>query len=633
MLDKMRDSANSWIIKAIFAIIIIVFVFAFGMGQFSGKNDPAIAYVDDTPISTQEFMRVYRQTADYFKKQNPNLDSDYFQSSEFKKMILGRLVNSYVLRNEAEKLGITFSKTELYYSISSIPFFHGADKQFDKNIYNSYLRANHMSAATFEHDQKISHLVQKLQTYVALPVRPTEAEARDIFNWAASQVKAEYIAFPAENYSAGIKISDKQIEEYYNKNQEKFRVPETASISYLEFTPKEMAKYEKVTDEEIKQYYEAYKDNYKQDAKVKASHILISVDENADKAEVKKAKAKIEKIYAQAKKGADFAKLAQKYSEGPSSTVGGELGWFDKKSMVKPFADKAFSMKVGDVSEPVRTRFGFHIIKLEDKKEAGTQTLADVKSKIKATISEDKAAGSIHEKLDNAIDMAASGMKLEKIADEIGVVVKQVEKTTVDALKQQFGMKPEAAKTVFNLAINTVSEIPVAIDNGYIIVQKDVDTPSFIKPLKDVKDSIVNYLEKDHAKIAAKTAAEEVLKKLIDPKTAKAEQDEIQADVRTTEAFGRNGFIPGLGMSKNLVEDTFNAADSHWLNKVYELEDGYVIARLDERIPPKEGQWEKQKEVIMNSLQREQTNTILNSFVTELRKKADIKITRPDVLK
>lgn len=633
MLDKMRDSANSWIIKAIFAIIIIVFVFAFGMGQFSGKNDPAIAYINDTPISTQEFMRVYRQTADYLKQQNQNLDSDYFQSPEFKQMILGRLINSYVLREEAEKLGLSFSNAELYNAISSIPFFHSQNGTFDRNIYQAYLRSNHQTPATFEHDQKISHLIQKLQSYVTIPAKPTEAEAKDIFKWAASQVKAEYVEFPAEDYLSGVKVSDKEIEDFYKNNQDRFTVPETATISYLEFTPKEMAKYEKVTDDEIKQYYEAYKDNYKQDAQVKASHILIGVDQNAPESEVKKAEAKIEKIYAKAKKGQDFAKLAKKYSEGPSSAVGGELGWFDKKSMVKPFADEAFSMNPGDISAPVRTRFGFHIIKVEDKKAAGTKSLADVKSEIHSTIAEDKSAGTIHEKLDNAIDMAASNMKLDKIADEIGIVVKKAEQATEESLKSDFGMKPEAAAKVFNLALNAVSEIPVAIDNGYIIVEKTKDTPSFVKPLPEVKDSIVTLLKNQNAMKAAKAAAALVLGKLTDKKTAAAENDKIAADIKSTDAFGRNGYIPDLGMNKRLVDDTFNARNKSWMNQLYEVQNGYVIARLDERIAPKEELWEQQKDVILNSLEREQQNQILNSFVTELRKNTEIKISRPDILK
>lgn len=633
MLDKMRENANSWIIKALFAIIIIVFVFAFGMGQFDGKTDPAVAYVDDTPITTQEFMRIYRQTADYLRNQNPNLDSEYFQSPEFKKMILGQLVNSYLLKNEAEKLGISFSNSELYYSISNIPVFQNEEGKFDKNIYQSYLRSNQMSPATFEHEQKVSNLVQKLQSYVSLPARPTEAEAREIFNWAAEKVQIDYIEFPASDYDKGIKISTKQIKDFYDKNQERFRIPETATISYLAFTPEEMAKYEKVTSKEVEQYYNAYKDSFQQDEQVKARHILISVDENAPESEVKKAKAAIDRIYAKAKITKDFGKLAEKYSEGPSSANGGELGWFSRESMVKPFADKAFSMDKGEISEPVRTRFGFHIIKVDDKREAGTQSLEQVKSKIESTIAEDKAAGTIHEKLDNAIDMAASGMKLEKIADDIGVVVKKAEQVTVDKLKQAFGMKQEAATKVFNLAQGSISEIPVAIDNGYIIVEKTEDIPSSIQPLEEVKESISSFLENEQAKKLAKAKAALTLGKLVKEKTAKAEMKKVKKNLQTSEPFGRDGFIPGVGMNQRLAGDAFNAQDTGWINQLYELPDGFIIARLDDRIPPKEEMWEQQKQAILGTMQREHANRILSSFVAELREKAEIKVAQPELLK
>ncbi len=168
MMDILRQNAQNWGIKILFAIIIIVFVFAFGMSGFDGNTDPVIAYVNDEPVPTQEFMQVYRETAEAMRAQNPNLDSDQLQSPEFKKAVLGQMVSQKLLEAEAERLGISVSNSELSYSISQIPAFAGADGKFDMNLYQNFLQMRQMSAATFENDMRNSNLIQKLQQYITL---------------------------------------------------------------------------------------------------------------------------------------------------------------------------------------------------------------------------------------------------------------------------------------------------------------------------------------------------------------------------------------------------------------------------------------------------------------------------------
>lgn len=632
MLDIMRQKAQGWGIKVLFGIIILVFIFAFGMSGFDGNTDPVIAYVNDEPIPTQEFIKVYRQTADMLREQNPKIDPDQLQSPEFKKAILNQMINSKILESEAKRLGIGISNSELYNEISKIPAFSNTDGKFDKLRYQGFLQGRQMSAATFEQDMRKSSTIQKIQEYVAIPAEPTEAQARALFDWAGERAQIDYYYVSGADFLDKANVSDSEIEAYYKANPNKFTIPASSTVKYISFTPEELAVYENVSPEEMNKYYAANKGHYKQDAQVKASHILILVDEKASPDEIKKAEAKINKILAKAKSGQDFAKLAEKYSEGPSKSKGGELGWFSRGSMVKPFEEAAFKLKKGEISEPVRTRFGFHIIKIEDTRAAGQKSFDQVKSEIKSTIAQEKASDSISAKLDHALDLVASGMKLDAVAEELGIAVQTTAKATIENLTRAFGMTEDAAKSIIALPKGNTTEMPIAVDNGYLIAQKIEEIPAALSPLDEVKKDIKEFLSQKQAMMLAKAEATVVMGKLSTPATAKEEFESIKKDLKTSESFGRDGFIPGLGMNPKLAETAFSSTKDTWMPQAFELPGGYVVARLDELIPPSDKAWESQKAAILSSLGRQQANEIINSFMHELRTKAKIEVVRPDLL-
>ncbi|TIH12259.1 peptidylprolyl isomerase [Marinifilum sp. JC120] len=632
MMDILRQNAQSWGIKIAFGIIIAVFIFAFGAGGFNGDTDPVIAYVNDQPVPTQEFMQVYRETAEALRAQNPTIDSDQLQAPEFKKAVLEQLVSKKLLEAEALKLGISVSNSELSYGISQIPAFADQDGKFDMNLYQAFLQSRQMSAATFENDMRNSALIQKLQEYVTLPVKPTEAEARALFDSASEKVQIDYYYVSGADFVKNMNISDKEIEAFYKANPDKFTIPGRSIVKYIAFTPEELSINETVTPEEIKAYYEANKESFQQEEQLKARHILITVDENAPDKDVAAAEKKIKKVLAKAKSGQDFGKLAKKYSEGPSNSKGGELGWFGHGAMVKPFEDAAFALKKGEVSKPVRTRFGWHLIKIDDVREAGQKELDQVKDEISSMIAQEKAADSITDKLDHAIDLLASGLKLDKVSDEIGVAFKKSEQATVQNLSRAFGMTESAAQTIIALPKGSATEMPVAIDGGYILVEKEEDVPPTLSPLKDQKQDIDSFLSQQRAMQLAKVKAMAIVAQLTNEQTAAKELKSIKKDLKTSEPFGRDGFVPGLGMNPKLAQAAFATKKDQWMSEVFELPGGFIVARVDDRIPPKEEAWEAQKEMVMNALFQQRANEVFNAFLTELRTKAQVEYVRKDLL-
>lgn len=629
MLDKMRQNASSWVIKALFAIIILAFIFAFGMGGMNNSGDPIIAYVNEEPITTVAFQQAYEEYRENLHRQNPNISAEQLQDPQIKQIVLSQLINMKLIRDEAARLGIGATDKEVSEGIKRIPAFQNEQKVFEFQRYEAMLRQNHLTKAQFEADFRLEQTVNKLQTLIGLPARVSEQEARKMFDWAREEVQINYLLVSPKDYVEDTSPSDEEISAFYDENKEKFTRPAQVVIKYITFTPEKLAQFQDVSDEEAKAYYAAHSDTLVQKEEVNARHILLKVEESADQKEVDKVLARIEKIRERALAGEDFPKLAQEYSEGPSAPNGGDLGWFGRDGgMVKAFEDAAFSLAKGEVSQPVRTRFGWHIIKIEDRKDPSQMTFEDVESEIKQILAEEKATDKLSDLLDQTLDQLASGMKIGEIADDIGVFTNESEPIVLEQIQQNFGMKAEAAKVLFDLPETMSTETPLSIRDGYIIAQKVKDIPPTLPPVSEVKAAIIKHLQKLKAVDKAREKAADLLAKARDGKLEASEK----ALVKTSRPFGRQGMVPDLGTNQKLVADAFMAQAGDWLPQTYDLPVGVVVASLDKRVPAQSDTWEMEKMFWLASITQKYQNEMFQSFLAELRSKAKTELVRQDLL-
>ena len=209
------------------------------------------------------------------------------------------------------------------------------------------------------------------------------------------------------------------MEKYFDDHKETYRVPEKIKVAYVVFDPDAYKDQMKVSEDQIKDYYEDNLDTFKEKKQVKARHILFMLAENASKEEEEKVKQKAMSVLQQARAGADFAELAKKHTEDPSGKEsGGDLGYFSAGQMVKPFEDAAFKLKKEEISDLVRTPFGYHIIKVEDVKEAKTKTLEEVRGQILATLQKTATTDMAHEKALSFVDRMPYQADLVKYAAE-----------------------------------------------------------------------------------------------------------------------------------------------------------------------------------------------------------------------
>jgi peptidyl-prolyl cis-trans isomerase D len=627
----MRENASGWIVKILFGIIIVVFVFAFGMSGFDTGQDPVLATVNEQIITRAEFEDAFQRAAEGLRSTNPDVTTAQLQDPQFKQMVLGELINNRLLLDEAARLGVSASDDEVFAAITRQSFFWNQAGAFDRDVYMAALRSVRMTPAQFEANFKKEMIAEKVRDMVRKTAVATPEQTRQMFDWVGEEVRVDYILSSPADFASKVSVTAAEVEEFYAANEERFMVPEQVRVRHLLFTPKDLASRQEVSEEEIDAYYKANSASLRQEEAVKAAHILIlTKDSDTDEAKAE-ARRKIDDIHARAKAGKDFGALARQYSEGPSAVGGGDLGWFGRGDMVPEFEEAAFATPKGQVSDPVKTQFGWHVILVEDRKDAREMTLDEVRQDITRAIAEEKASERVTDLLDQAMDRLVSGMTLEAVADELNMLAVTSRPMAEQGLIQSFGLTPEAAGVVMHLAKGETHKTPLSINGGYMLVEKVEDIPAAPLPLDEVREAITAAITQRKASELAMAEAQDILARLTGPE-GEAAAAALKARITTSEPFDRQGNVPGLGQNQNLADAAFGTTDTAWLPEPFAMEAGVVVARLNEVVPASEATWEEQREAWMEQASRNYQQETLNAYMTGLREQAEIEITRPDLL-
>jgi peptidyl-prolyl cis-trans isomerase D len=630
MLDIMRQGAQSWGIKLLFGIIIAVFVFAFGMGGMQTDKHSTLATVNEQPIKVKEFIRAYERSVQAARQQNPQLTSEMLEQMQFKTQVFSRLVNSALLKAEAERLGLQVPVEQVRREITSIPAFQNEQQSFDRERYQAVLSANSLTPAEFEEQFRHNLLMQKFEEYLSLPATVTEAEARDQFDFVRETATVDYVSFNLEKYKSEVTVSEERIRKYYDDNPEEFTIPAKARIDMLLLTPEGLASAQTVTPEEISAYYDAHSSQFKEEEQVRARHLLLELAEDASSEQEDAVLQKISDIRAEIEAGRPFTEAAEEYSEGPSGPSGGDLGWFGRGRMVPAFEEAAFDLAPGTISEPVRTRFGYHLIMVEEHKPAGTQPLEAVSGDIEDILAREKASDAITTLLDAALEQLLTGSDLTATAEKLELPLERSDFFTKAAGPAGVSMSPEDKAALFDLSKGEPTQEPILLDSGYLLAQKIDERPAKLRPLDDVRAGIEERLTLDEARDKAREAARTALAGI----RAKGNilPEGLKEQVETTAPFSRQGFIQELGMQPELAKSAFASVPGTWLDGTYETPDGAVLASLRELIPPKEEDWETQKQFWMASLEQNRKQELFRSVIQDLRDKAEVVILNGDVL-
>ena len=498
MLDIIRRGAQSWAVKIVFGIIIVVFVF-WGVGNMDRGSRGDLAEVNGEGISQEEFRVEAQRQMEVLRRSMPEISRDEEAQKAFLRSLLNGMIVSKLRQQEAKKLGLFVSDEELRAYIQGQPQFFNDKGEFDNKRYHELLRSNRIASGELEDSYRRQILEGKFQAYISMSVGVSEAEAKNYFNFGLEQRVAEYVLFPASAYKAQVTVSDGEATQYYDVNKERFRQPARMNIDYIALTPKALAAKYNVTPAEIETFYKENAASFVALPKFESRQIFIacppeaSVEEGAAEA-IAKARAEIGRLYAEVQKGADFSELARKYSQDRAASVGGQWGWQNKGQMPPEIDEVAFALNKGAYSTPVRTAYGFHLILLEDKVGETTRSLDSVKDEIKEELQAEKARVAFAKVQEKAEDALRQGKGFTDIAKEFGVTVQSTGLASQEVLTEKLELHKGAAEVLKNVPVGKIAPSPLEVVDGIALVMVKESKPAEISPFAEVKSEIVNLL-------------------------------------------------------------------------------------------------------------------------------------------
>ena len=631
MLDVLRQHSQSWFIKAVFGVIIAVFVF-FGIYSFRHQRPggAVVAYVGDKPILVKDFMAEYEGMLRQAQAQNPNLSKEDLERFGFKNQVLMQMVNRVLLFDQAEKLGVSVSQAELQAEIARVPAFQNDKGQFDLELYREKLKSVGLSPDTFETDQKRDLLYEKMVYYSILPVQVTPDEVRSIYNFAQEKAVVDYVPFLGVDFASKVEVSPERIKQVYDSAKEKYKRSAEVKIDYIELTPANLADPKNVTDQEAKAYYTENTDKFKHGEMIKAGHLLVMLPQNAKDEDVKAAEKRLNDLAARLRKGEPLDKVMA--ASGQPAIAGGDLGWFGKGTMVPEFENAVFTLKKGEVSSPVRTQYGLHVIQVQDRKPEGVTSFEDAKDDIKKEMAEDKAAETIGKTVDQLLEELIGGADMAKLAQSKGLSV-----TSSDFFNRQrppadLGLTPESLTVLFSQSAGKVVPQPLSAGEGYLLAKVVEMKPEAIPALEEISETIKADIVAEEAMKLAEAKAKEVAAMLATPDGQAKVELEYAGRVKAAQPFTRQGVGPDLGQAPALAEAAFAAKGPGWLPEAYGVGKGFVVAKLKERAFPSEADWQRDKPRIMSQALPFQQEQAFRSYVQYLYEKTPLRLVNKEIL-
>ncbi|MBW2654708.1 MAG: SurA N-terminal domain-containing protein [Deltaproteobacteria bacterium] len=622
MLRYLRENTGNWIIKIFLGIIVVVFVFL-GVGSFGSKRNNSVATINDEPITREEYQQAYKTIVDQMRARfGKNLNDDILKALNVKQQALDSLIEQKLILSQADKLEIAVSDKELQQSLQSIKAFQKEGK-FNLDQYKKVLSLNSLNPEIFEQNQINSLRQQKVRNMVLSAVNVSDLEARDWYLFQNTKIAVDYLLFSPTSYS-DIHPSEEQIKNFYTENKDNYKTDPKIKAVYLKFSPEDHKDKVTISEIDIKGYYEQHQEEFKIPQKVEARHILIKVAKDAEEADVNTAEKRALEIYEMIGKGQDFEQLAKQYSEGPSKEGGGYLGIFEKQSMVKPFADKAFSMKAGEIGKPIRTQFGWHIIQVVKKFEASTQTLAQVSGKIKKELEQQELQNLAYDKAGEAFDAVIDGDDFEQVALIVNKKIMETKEFSMNGEGLDIVDNTGFARAAFELSLDDISDVK-QLGDAYYLIKPILKIEPVVQALDLVKDRILKELTAKLQKEQAKKEAQLCITKLNDEKTLDQLAEEHDLNVKSTNLFTRNSAIEGVGNFPEFNQAGFSLNQNNKIySKTIETPAGYYIIGLKEKKFPEEFEILENLKNIKNEISWKKQTQSYQAWINELKKHSEI---------
>jgi peptidyl-prolyl cis-trans isomerase D len=626
MLDTIRR-AQPAIIKGVLGAVVLAFVATIFLDwgwQRSGRPDAQVATVGGEGVSLHEFQMTYTNLTDFYRRlYKDRFTEDFARTLNLKQQALDTLVQRKLLLHEAKRQGLEASDAELIEKVQAYPVFQ-VNGHFDYARYLQVLRLSRLTPGDFEQNQREDILLGKLENLIKDGVQVTETEVRQAFIRDKEQVNVEYLRVDPGQFVAQVEVSDADLSAYYQAHLEQFRRPEQAHIAYVVIDPASYAARVELTDEQIAQYYEQHKEEFRREERVRARHILFKLAQQAGAEEEARVRAEAEAVLQRIQAGEDFATLASQLSQDPvSAQQGGDLGFFKRGEMVKPFEEVAFGLKPGAVSEPVRTDFGYHILKVEELQEGGYEPLESVRAELRARLAREEARRLAEAKAQVVYDaMVAAGNDWKTAVHALDLVPRETPFMAQGEIVEGIENSAAFTQAAFALQDGEVGR-PTLSGNQYVVEKLLERKASHIPPFEEVNSAVRDALVAERSHALARQRADEWLAEVQSGQSLEQLAQAFNAETEQTGLFSRDGVIPKLGHPTEFIREVFRMRVGE--GRVVDLLGQPAVIVLKEHKEFDTEGYEKDKAQLKQQVLRQKREQVFSEWSNQLRRQAEVR--------
>jgi len=629
MLDRMRRHRDwlKWSLGLVCVAFVLFYIpdFLKGTGADAASSD-TIAKVEGHEITAGEFRRTYQaQVQAYRSAYGANMNDQLLKQLGIEQQILQQMVDERAALAEAERLGVTVSDEEVRQRIFAMPAFQENGGFIGEQRYQQLLRMQRppMMPSEFETNVRRGLTVEKLRASLTDWLAVPDKELEEAYRRRNDKIKLAVVTFNADSFRGQATASDADVASYFEAHKDDFKIPEKRKIRYALLDIEAIRAKVVVPPADIEKAYNSSIEQYTTPEQVRASHILLKTEGKTD-ADVK---AKAEAILKQVKAGADFAELAKKNSEDESNAKnGGDLDYFGRGRMVPEFDQAVFAMQPGQISDLVKTQYGYHIIKLVDKKSAATRSLAEVRQQLTDQLAYERAqaqAAVLAEKLEKQVSKPAD---LDKAAKAEGLAVQESGFFAREEPILGLGPAPEAANKAFDMKPGDVAG-PLRASRGLVfetlVAKQDPYVPKLDEVKERVRDEVIRQKARD---LSTQKAAELAAKLKAAPDFEKAAKA-AGFEAKTTELIARDAPIPDLGAAP-AVEDAAFKLPVGAVSTAIATDNGTAVVKVLDKKEVTADEWSTAKDRFRDEQLAEKRNRFFSAYMVKAKQKMKIDVNR-----
>jgi peptidyl-prolyl cis-trans isomerase D len=629
MLDRMRRHRDwlKWSLGLVCVAFVLFYIpdFLRGTGADAASSD-TVAKVEGREITSGEFRRTYQaQLQAYRSAYGNNMSDQLLKQIGIDQQILQQMVDERAARAEAERLGISVSDGEVRQRIFAMPAFQDNGAFIGDVRYQQLLRMQRppMTASEFEDNVRHGLAVEKLRASLTDWLSVPDNELEKEYRRRNDKVKLAVVSITADSFRPQVSATDAEVATYFDAHKDDFKIPEKRKIRYMLINIDAMRAKVVIPPADIEREYTNNQEQYSTPEQVRASHILLKTEGKDDAA----VKATAEELLKQAKAGADFAELAKKNSEDEASAKnGGDLDYFGKGRMVPEFDAAVFAMEPGQVSDLVKTQYGYHIIKLIDKKPATTRPLAQVRQQLNDQLAYQRAqaqAADLAQALEKQIKSAGD---LDKVAKAQGLVVQESGFFARDEPILGLGPAPEAASKAFDMKQGEVAGA-LRVSRGFVFETMVAKQDPYVPKVEEVKDKVRDEVVKQKAREASRQKAGEIAAKLKSAGDFEKAAKAAGVEAKTTDLIAQDAPIPDLGNAPAVTDAAFRMAQGAVSDPIA-TDNGSAVVKVLEKKEVTTEEWTTSKDKFREELLADRRNRFFSAYMVKAKQKMKIEVNR-----